>query len=621
MSKGSPGLFLNRLWLPLASLGFIALLAVAPWVVANRAFGGKGVLVTPWSVIDLTGRASTLPELGWLGPFFVFWVVLATAAALLSFVGTPRQRARGLYLLGGVGLAAFLVEAYLFYQAVWAVNNTALAEGVSPRRLPLKRYTLSLGAYAGFFYSLALILAGRLQLPGGRAFLVRWRGVVVPLVSMFLAVLAGAGVVWLLKDVPAPEGAGRLAYLTIKLDTVTYTFQLLFGPVLSLSGIFQSLLLATPLIFTGLAVAFGFKAGLFNIGAPGQLTMGAIAAMLVGVYLPGPRVIVLPLAIAAAAAGGALWGAIPGWLKARFGAHEVINTIMMNFVAASIFLFLISANEYTFFGYTVHLPFKYPGYEARSYEIQEEARIPMMLHLLGFDGAGPGHLSLALPLAGVLGLLAYLLLRRLELGHRLLAALGAGVLGYLVGGYLPGIPMEVSPSLASVRLNGAFLIALFAVGFYNYFMWRTKGGYELRAVGLAPKAAEYGGVNIARKTVLAMAISGALAGLAATHYVLGGGIDEYRLKQSLPTNVGFDGIAVALLGQNTPLGVFLSALLFGVLLTGGLQLNLQLGISRELVTILQALIVLFIAAGGFLPRYFVDPLLAAKEEQAGKEVV
>jgi simple sugar transport system permease protein len=133
-------------------------------------------------------------------------------------------------------------------------------------------------------------------------------------------------------------------------------------------------------------------------------------------------------------------------------------------------------------------------------------------------------------------------------------------------------------------------------------------------MGLAPKAAEYGGVMARRKIVLIMFLAGALAGLAATHYVLGGGIDEYRLKQSLPYSVGFDGIAVALMGQNTPLGVGLAAWLFGILLTGGLQVNLQLGISRELVAVLQALVVLFIAAGGFLPRYFTDPLRAAEVE-------
>jgi ABC-type uncharacterized transport system permease subunit len=130
-------------------------------------------------------------------------------------------------------------------------------------------------------------------------------------------------------------------------------------------------------------------------------------------------------------------------------------------------------------------------------------------------------------------------------------------------------------------------------------MWRTRYGYELRAVGLAPKAAEYGGVNIGRNVVLAMAISGALAGLAATHYVLGGALEEYRLKQSIPADAaGFGGITVALLGANTPAGVVVAATLFGVLGTGGLNLDQALDrVSRDIVTVLQALIVLFVATG------------------------
>jgi simple sugar transport system permease protein len=337
--------------------------------------------------------------------------------------------------------------------------------------------------------------------------------------------------------------------------------------------------------------------------------------MLVGVYLPGPRWLVLPLAVLAAGLAGGLWGAIPGWLKARFGAHEVINTIMLNYVASSLFLFLISANEYKFFGHSLYLPFKYPGYEARSYEVRPEARIPHWTDLV----APGGHLSFALPLAFLLALLGYLLLRKTP-GHRALGAVLGFALGYLLGGLFAGPALELSPSLTSVRLNGAFLIALGAAFLVHLLVFKTASGYELRAMGLAPKAAEYGGVALGRKMVLAMALAGVLAGLAATHYVLGGGIDEYRLKQSLPYSVGFDGIAVALMGQNTPLGVLLSAFLFGVLLTGGLQLNLQLGISRELVAVLQALIVLFIAAGGFLPRYFTDPLRAAEVElKAGKE--
>ncbi len=602
---------MSRLLAPLVSLVFALLLSVSPWFVAKRSFGGRGVLLAPFGVVNPSGARGPLPQLDWLGVAFWGWVALAAAAALVFLLFEGERRARWLYVLGAVGLLAFGLEALLFYHQVDAVNAAALAEGA--RRPPLKRHSLSLGLYLQLFYALYLLISARTSQPPGRGLLIRYRGVVVPAVSLILAMVAGGVLVWILRPIPgAREGLSTYGYLVGKLDLVTYTFQLLFGPVLSLPGLFQSAVIATPLIFTGLSVAFGFKAGLFNIGAPGQLVMGAVFAMFAGLYLPGPKLLVLPAAIAAAALGGAVWGAIPGWLKARFGAHEVINTIMMNYIAVSVMLLLLSKNEWSFFGRVVHFPFKAPGYEPKSLLIHESARIPMFLQMLGFKGAGPGELSLALPLALLGLLLVYYLGRRIELGRRVLAALGAGVLGYLVGGLLPGIPAHVSADLASVRLNGAFVLALFAVAFYNFYMWRTKFGYELRAVGLAPKAAEYAGVRITSKLVLTMAIAGALAGLAATHYVLGGGIDEYRFKQSIPYTVGFDGIAVALMGQNTPIGVTLAAFLFGVLLTGGLQLNIQLGISRELVTVLESLIVLFIAAGGFLPRYFVEPLLATE---------
>ncbi|RIH81211.1 Branched-chain amino acid transport system / permease component [Calidithermus terrae] len=590
----------------------VLLMALAPWAVLKREFGGVGVLLTPFDLVNPQNLQLPAMNTGWVTPFFWAWVLLVLVASAALFLPDARTRARVLYGAGAVGLLLFVAEAAVFYQTVNAVNGPALEAGTSPRRLPLRRFSLSLGAYMGVFFSLGMLILARLQLPGGKAFLVRYRGVVVPLVSLLLASLIGALVVGFIRPGLGAEGKvlPLLDAVATKLDLVTYTFQLLFSPVISVTGWFQSLLLATPLIFTGLAVAFGFRSGLFNIGAPGQLTVGAITAMLVGVYLPGPGWVTLPLSIAAAAAGGALWGAIPGWLKARFGAHEVINTIMLNYVAASLFLFLIAANEYKFFGTTVRLPFKAEGFEARSNEVQEGSRIPLMLDLLVRDG----HLSWAIPLALVLGLVAYYTQRRMDLGRRLLISGGAVLAGYVVGGFLPGPSVELTSALTSSRFNGAFLLAVLALLFYNFYLFRTPGGYELRAVGLAPKAAEYGGVNLRSKTVLAMAISGALAGLAATHYVLGGGIDEYRLKQSLPTSVGFDGIAVALMGQNTPIGISLSALLFGVLLTGGLDLNQQLAVSRELVTVLQALIVLFIAAGGFLPRYFIDPLQAAQVE-------
>lgn len=590
----------------------VLLMAIAPWAVLKREFGGVGILLTPFDLVNPQNLELPAMNTGWATPFFWIWALLVVGTSVVLFLPDARTRARLLYAIGVVGLALFVAEAIVFYQSVEAINGPALEAGTSPRRLPLRRFSLSLGAYLGVFFSLGILILARLQLPGGKAFLVRYRGVVVPLVSLLLASFIGALVVGFIRPGLGAEGKvlPLLDTVATKLDLVTYTFQLLFSPIISLTGWFQSLLLATPLIFTGLAVAFGFRSGLFNIGAPGQLTLGAICAMVVGVYLPGPGWITLPLSIIAAALGGALWGAIPGWLKARFGAHEVINTIMLNYVAASLFLFLIASNEYKFFGVTVHLPFKAEGFEARSNEVHEGSRIPLMLDLLVRDG----HISWAIPLALLLGLGVYYTQRRADLSRRLLTSGAAVLMGYAVGGFLPGPAVELTSALTSSRFNGAFLLAVLALLFYNFYLFRTPGGYELRAVGLAPKAAEYGGVNLRSKIVLAMAISGALAGLAATHYVLGGGVDEYRLKQSLPTGVGFDGIAVALMGQNTPIGISLSALLFGVLLTGGLDLNQQLAISRELVTVLQALIVLFIAAGGFLPRYFIDPLQAAQVE-------
>nr|WP_232822459.1 ABC transporter permease [Thermus sediminis] len=571
----------------------------------HRLFGGEGVLLNPFGHHLPQG---SLPQ-GYRDTWLLWAFSLSLGWLLLSLALPWRAGPRGVYLAGALGLGLFLLVYTLFQGSVAQVNSGA----ESP---PLRRYSLGLGSYATLAFSLYLLLLARVFSPGGLGFLVRRRGVVVPLFSLLLASLLGGVIVSILSQSPG-EAQNLRESLMLRLDLITYTYQLLFSPLVSPSGFLQSLLLATPLIFTGLAVALGFRGGLFNIGAPGQLIMGAIAAMLVGVYLPGPRWLILPLAVLAAALGGGLWGALVGWLKARFGAHEVINTIMFNYIAVSLFLFLISANEYRFFGYTLYLPFKYPGFEARSYEIRPEARIPHWTDLV----APGGELSFALPLAFLLGLLGYFLVRK-SLGHRVLLGLLLGVAGYGVGGLLPGVPLSLGPDLTSVRLNGAFLLALLALLFFHFYVFRSVGGYELRAMGLAPKAAEYGGAMAGRRIVLTMFLAGALAGLAATHYVLGGGIDEYRLKQALPYSVGFDGIAVALMGQNTPLGVGLAAWLFGILLTGGLQVNLQLGISRELVAVLQALIVLFIAAGGFLPRYFTDPLRAAEvelKEEARKE--
>ncbi|WP_409013490.1 ABC transporter permease [Deinococcus sp.] len=440
----------------------------------------------------------------------------------------------------------------------------------------------------------------------------RLRGLLVPVSAISLAIAVGAVVVLVVQ--PAVNLSGKPLGLTggwlAKSDLVYFVYSSLFAPITSLNPLLDSLKLATPLIFTGLSVAFAFRTGLFNIGAPGQLTMGAVGAMLAGVY--GPPALgwgLLPLSVFAAGLFGALWGAIPGVLKARFGSSEVINTIMLNYIASAVFIFLIGSESFPFLGRTYQLGLKAEGFEARSGLLQQGARLPTMLQLLNVGSGGQTAISIGLLVA----LVAFVVVRAFVKTRRtLLAFVAAVVLGALT--WRIGIPVNIAGS----QLNASFLIALVCVVFFGTLMWRTATGYALRAVGLSPKAAEYGGISVARGTVLAMTIAGMFAGLAGLHYVNGGALDEYRLKGNMPVNVGFDGIAVALMGQNTPVGVVVSSLLFGTVDTGGLEVSRQLeNVNRDIVTVLKALIVLFIAAGGFLSRRITDPpppqLMAAGE--------
>lgn len=283
---------------------------------------------------------------------------------------------------------------------------------------------------------------------------------------------------------------------------------------------------ATPLIFTGLAVALAFKCGLLNIGAEGQLYVGAFAAAWVGITLANlPGVILIPLAMLAAMLAGAIWGAIPGVLKARFGSHEVINTIMLNFIAVGLISYL-TQNFY-----------KAPGDPImQTMPIAEQA-----------------HLARAATLLNPIGI---------------------------------GFPQRIP-------LNLAFLLALLMCFLVWVFLWRTKWGYEIRAVGSNPAAAEYGGINVKRQIVLAMALSGALAGMVGINEVLG---YRYRYYHDFSPGYGFTGIAVALLGRNHPVGVALAAILFGALIRGGLFVDIFTDkVSKDLVQVLQAIIILFVA--------------------------
>ena len=305
------------------------------------------------------------------------------------------------------------------------------------------------------------------------------------------------------------------------------TFRLLLGSAFSWpDGIGYTLFLATPLIFTGLAVAVAFRAGLLNIGAEGQLYVGAFATAWVGIVggsLPG--FILVPLCMLAAIVAGAVWGAIPGLLKARFGSHEVINTIMMNFVAVSIVSYLTQYHYRT-----------------------------------------PGDAILET------------------------ASIGPNARIARLGRFVPGLPERIP-------LNLAFVLALVACALVYLFLQYTKWGYEIRATGANPSAAEYGGISVRRQIVLAMAISGGLAGMVGINEVLG---YRYRYYDGFSDNYGFTGIAVALLGRNHPVGGVFAALLFGVLMRGGIPVDaFTEHVTKDIVQILQATIILFVAAEAF----------------------
>lgn len=282
----------------------------------------------------------------------------------------------------------------------------------------------------------------------------------------------------------------------------------------------------TPYILAGLAVAFAFKTGLFNIGVEGQLIVGWLAAVWVGIAFDLPKMIHLPLAILAAAAAGALWAFIPGFLKAKFRVHEVIVTIMLNYVALHI-----------------------SNYIVRSVLSEKSDRTPNI----------PETASLRSPL--------------LE-----------GITDYS-------------------RLHWGIVVALICVFLMWFILEKTKRGFELRAVGINQHASEYAGMNVRSNIILSMVISGAFAGLAGA--MEGLGTFGYTAIRGGFTGVGFDGIAVALLGGNGPIGIILAALLFGALKVGALNMPLEAGVPNELVDIIIALIVFFVAAS-YMIRIFID---------------
>ncbi len=302
----------------------------------------------------------------------------------------------------------------------------------------------------------------------------------------------------------------------------------------ALRPISESLLSATPLIFTGLSVALGFRSGLFNIGAEGQLYVGALFAVIAGFSFAGlPAFVHIPLAIGLGFLGGALWGFVPGLLKARTGAHEVIVTIMLNYVA------------YRF----VDLALKNPPVQ------REGATNPISKFVLD---------SAAVPFI------------------------------------IPGL-----------RVTWWFVIALGAAVVISWLLFKSTKGFEFRAVGLNPPAARYAGMNIALTTVLTMVVAGGLAGLAGASVML---VPQGKLTPGFSPGYGFDAIAIALLGKSRPSGVVAAALLFGILRAGATPMQAATAIPIDLVVVVQALVIMFIAAPALVRGLYRLP--APKAAQA-----
>ena len=354
-----------------------------------------------------------------------------------------------------------------------------------------------------------------------------WADVVlVPLISLMLAAIVSALVLLSIGQSPVEA-------FTVMVD----------GALGSPYAWGYTLYYATSFIFTGLAVMVAFHGGLFNIGGEGQAQLGGLGVALVCLALPWPHwTLALMAAIVGAALFGAAWAAIPAYLQAKRGSHIVITTIMFNYIAAALLIYLL-----------VNVLRPDGQMDPASARFPEGAKLPQfqdipLLQNLFLKYTPDGMVKL-----GKDGLAAY----------------------------------------EKVPANVTFFIACAACVMVWALLWRTRLGYEIRAFGKSEKAANYAGISSFKIIMVAILISGALSGLMAINNVMG---ESERLLQNSAEGAGFIGIAVALMGRNHPAGVFLAAILFGFLFQGGAELGLWTSIPIELRTVVQGLVILFTGA-------------------------
>lgn len=352
---------------------------------------------------------------------------------------------------------------------------------------------------------------------------VDWRSaLLVPALAILTALIVGIFII-ALTDLEALRlwGSDPGQALSLTWESIWVGYKSLFvGSFGSLRAISETLVGATPLILAGLSVAIGFRAGLFNIGTEGQMLIGGMAAVWVGITFNLPIVFHLPLALLGGAIGGAVWGGIPGILRAKTGAHEVITTIMMNLIALRLVDFMLKTRF-----------FQVPTRDDPvSRTVAESARFPRMF-------------------------------------------------GFL--------------DRSDVRVTFGILFAVAVAYFIYWLLFKSTIGYEFRAVGMNPDGAHYAGMSVVFLYTAVMAIAGALGGLAGSDQILS---TLHRATPGFSAGIGFDAIALALLGRSHPAGVVAAGILFGALRSGGQEMQVQTDLSIDLILVVQALIVVFIAA-------------------------
>lgn len=323
--------------------------------------------------------------------------------------------------------------------------------------------------------------------------------ILVPIMAVLLALLIGAGIIIYLGENP--------------LKAYYYLFT---GAFDGITPIARTLLEATPLIFAGLSVLVAFKGGMFNIGAQGQMTMAGLAAAAIGGFIANIFISNTFVILIVGGMVGFIWAAIAGYLKAKLGVHEVISTIMLNYIATN------------FEQYCLNYPLKGPGFNPQTPPVFESARLAKLLDI-------------------------------------------------------------------RVSLNTGFIVALVAVFLVWFILEKTVLGYHIKAVGHNPTAAENNGINVKLIVLLTLGLSGFLAGLGGVERVIGG-VGQYTFKTGLMATYGFDGIAVALLGKNNPIGALLAAILFAALRVGGRAMQFNTAVPSQMVIMIQAIIILLIAA-------------------------